>query len=438
MTGRDSTDESARQLFAAMGMGNDLFLQMVKKETHRGLEGRALAGFSTGGRVYGYTSVPEPQPADPIHPRKAYVIEPAQAEIVRRIFDRFSKGHGLKRIAADLNHDRVSAPYDGVRSKAAGPGWGHSTVRAILQNSRYVGLWTWNVRKHVRVPGKRNRRALKRDPAEVVRATRPELAIVAQAGWEAAQARFRARAHVPKGRVHGEGKVLHLLSGLLLCGECSSAMSIVSCTGKNGTRYANFGCGAHKSRGDAVCANDLCVSERKAEEAITTALRRILLDGEAVATFVGAYKKRRTENGAADTETARLRTALAEAERRCANAGDAVARSGWSETLAAQLKREEERRDQLRATLAHREATAKTASTVVTTETAKRKLDELAESLAKDVERARPILRQHVGQIFMTPQGEGPSRRYVATGALNLFADLNNPVCDTSSCGGRI
>ncbi|HZH18429.1 MAG TPA: recombinase zinc beta ribbon domain-containing protein [Archangium sp.] len=55
MTQTSSDAPHARTLFASLGMGNDQFLQMVKAETHRGLEGRALAGFWTGGRVYGYS-----------------------------------------------------------------------------------------------------------------------------------------------------------------------------------------------------------------------------------------------------------------------------------------------------------------------------------------------------------------------------------------------
>jgi hypothetical protein len=40
--------------FGAVGLASDAFLQMVKHETHRGLEGRAPAGFHRGGRCHGY------------------------------------------------------------------------------------------------------------------------------------------------------------------------------------------------------------------------------------------------------------------------------------------------------------------------------------------------------------------------------------------------
>ncbi len=43
--------------------------ESVRKQTPRGLEGRALAGFHTGGRCYGYRTVPESNPPDPMRPR---------------------------------------------------------------------------------------------------------------------------------------------------------------------------------------------------------------------------------------------------------------------------------------------------------------------------------------------------------------------------------
>lgn len=101
-SGMASTDPNARITFAAHGMVNDVFLQNVRKQTHRGLEGRALAGFWAGGRCYGYTTVAEENPPDPEHPRKRPVIDEAQAALVRRVFQLFVSGSGLKQIASIL------------------------------------------------------------------------------------------------------------------------------------------------------------------------------------------------------------------------------------------------------------------------------------------------------------------------------------------------
>ena len=51
-TGMASDSAGARIQFGALALVNDTMLQIVRSETLRGLEGRALAGFWAGGRVY--------------------------------------------------------------------------------------------------------------------------------------------------------------------------------------------------------------------------------------------------------------------------------------------------------------------------------------------------------------------------------------------------
>jgi len=50
-SGISSDSSSARMVFGTMGLVSDVFVQMIRHETHRGLEGRALAGFATGGKT---------------------------------------------------------------------------------------------------------------------------------------------------------------------------------------------------------------------------------------------------------------------------------------------------------------------------------------------------------------------------------------------------
>ena len=53
-TGMASDDRGARMAFGAMALISDGFIQMIRTETHRGLEGRALSGWSPPvGKTYG-------------------------------------------------------------------------------------------------------------------------------------------------------------------------------------------------------------------------------------------------------------------------------------------------------------------------------------------------------------------------------------------------
>ena len=53
-SGLGSDTPAARVTFGALALVNDMVRQSARTQTHRGLEGRALAGFHTGGRCYGY------------------------------------------------------------------------------------------------------------------------------------------------------------------------------------------------------------------------------------------------------------------------------------------------------------------------------------------------------------------------------------------------
>lgn len=100
MTGMRSDQKNAKTFMGMTAVMDQAFLEKVAHETHRGLEGRAKAGFSAGGRVYGYDTEDEPDPINPEHPRKRIVINEDEAAVVRRIFALWLSGEGLKAIAS--------------------------------------------------------------------------------------------------------------------------------------------------------------------------------------------------------------------------------------------------------------------------------------------------------------------------------------------------
>jgi hypothetical protein len=67
----------------------------------------------TDSKTCGYTTVAEPNPSDPEHPRRLPVIEETEAALVRRVFEMYVAGATFKRIAATLNEEGIPAPHDG-------------------------------------------------------------------------------------------------------------------------------------------------------------------------------------------------------------------------------------------------------------------------------------------------------------------------------------
>jgi plasmid stabilization system protein ParE len=92
---------------------------------------------------------------------------------------------------------------------------GHTTIRAMLRNERYIGRVTWNQSKWVRVPGRKSRRRVMRPESEWVTHTYPQLAIVSAEHWATAQARFRRVHASARDRRAGTGRYVYLISGLL-------------------------------------------------------------------------------------------------------------------------------------------------------------------------------------------------------------------------------
>ncbi len=442
-TGLSSDGAGARLTFGAMALVNDTFLQLVRTETHRGLEGRALGGFWTGGRCYGYRTIQEENPPDPEHPRKRSVVDESEAELVVRVFRQFADGTALKKIASMLNEEGIPAPNDGGRGNKRGHGWGHTTIRAMLSNERYIGRSTWNQSKWVRVPGRKSRRRVMRPESEWIKHEVPELAIVPPKLWKEVQERFTRVYTKGPGRPAGTGQHVYLVSGLMRCGTCGGSMTIVRRKTKAGVPYANFGCTAHYSRGSAICANALSISEKKASRTLVHALKEKLDRPDLFDRFVSTFKQRvatlRGEShGDADDADRRVR----ECERRIANLTEALAKVGWSESLGNKLREEEALLVRLKAdrTTAAKDPALRVIPHPKAIEAYLRNLFTLLDT---DPARGREILSRFVAPIVMTPEIEGPARRYRATGAFNMSFFLSViPTAETrtgkSGCAGRI
>ncbi len=441
-TGLASDGAGARLTFGALALVNDTFLQLVRAETHRGLEGRALGGFSTGGRCYGYATVLEENPPDPERPRKRFVLDPVDAAVVRRVFQLFVEGVSLKNLASMLNEEGIAAPNDGGRGNKRGRGWGHTTIRAMLSNERYLGRVTWNQSKWLRVPGRKSRRRVARPAAEWVTQTHPELAIIDESLWGSAQARFQRTHAKGRGRPPGTGQQPYLLSGLLRCGVCGGSMTVVGRKAKAGVSYARLGCTAHSSRGNAICANALSISERKASAALIDALRSKFGRPELVERFVASFEQRVAERQRELPQVPSATSAVEDGERRVANLTEALAKVGWSEALAGKLREEEQALTQLRAKRSV-ELKERAPRAVPTPAAIASYLDDLLGVLQTDTVRGRELLARFVSPIIMTPETENPVRRYRATGAFNLSYFLTAAASGESgsgksSCAGRI
>src|SRR5690606_381667 len=133
------------------GIVNELYLDDLKKKTHRGQLGQKMRGFVVGENTYGYRHKPVGELKADRHGKyrpdgyKA-VIDAEEAQIVRKIYDLFIQGKAVCAIAQQLNKESVPT------QKRLKGGWNTSTVSRLLKNKKYSGEWIWNKSRVVRDP----------------------------------------------------------------------------------------------------------------------------------------------------------------------------------------------------------------------------------------------------------------------------------------------
>jgi DNA invertase Pin-like site-specific DNA recombinase len=166
------------------GLINEIYLDDLAEKTHRGLTGRALAGFNAGGRSYGYRHFPIYEGTDEYgRPRIVAArreIDPDQALIIREIFELFIRGWSPRSIAQELNRRGIPAPRGGTWAFSAIYGDKVRSGVGFLNNPLYTGRVIWNRSEWVRDPDTGMRKRKERPPTEWIVREDEALRIVSQ------------------------------------------------------------------------------------------------------------------------------------------------------------------------------------------------------------------------------------------------------------------
>jgi DNA invertase Pin-like site-specific DNA recombinase len=294
--GIDTESEQAEVLLATHGIVDSLYIKELAKKTHRGVEGRALQGLHTGGRCFGYRSVPIEDPTrKDAYGRPQVVgvqleIEPNQAAVVSRIFADYAAGDSMKAIAKRLNAEHVPAPmpYRGQRH----PSWAPSALSVMLHNDRYRGVVVWNRTRKVRDPRTGRRVQRERPKSEWVVLQAPHLQIVSEELWGAVERRLAVvttsfGAGTSPGLCCRSYSAQYLLSGFLKCGVCGSKMVVVSGRGQCGR--ARYGCPMKHARG--ICSNSLHLRQDMLEREILSGLQSRVLHDDVAAYALAEFRR---------------------------------------------------------------------------------------------------------------------------------------------------
>lgn len=241
---------------------------------------------------------------------KKLLIKEDEAEIVRSIFEWYSKNKSAKEIAKILNARHLTNSI-GQKFKPNG-------IMRTLQNERYIGTFRYGER--------------------VFRNYHP--AIIDETLFEAVQMKIQQNKRNP---ARAKARDAFILSGKFYCGYCKKPMVGESGTSRTGAKYFYYKCSMHK-RGEE-CSLQVFKKKKIEDIVINATISHILNDNvingitEQVLTF--------QEERRATSEIAVLQDELSQINNQLHNLVEAIKNGIFSTSTKDELQRLEKRKTEI-------------------------------------------------------------------------------------------
>lgn len=261
--------------FHIMAAVSEFERKNIAENVKMGMIERAQSGRWNGGVVYGYDII---KVRDTMRKRGDTLLEinPAEAEVVRKIFNLYNQGDGYKTIANRLNHEGHKTKHKREHSI--------NGVKTILMNPLYAGYIRYNVRQEWSTKRRKN---INPDPVLVKGIHDP---IVDEQTWKRTQELLKGRSRTPN-RVHSGS---YLLTGIMKCPKCGAGMVLSRTTNKrtNGEKRVleYYACGQWKNKGSSVCSSN-GVRVDKANPYVINRIRELLSDPSLLKGLIEAVNK---------------------------------------------------------------------------------------------------------------------------------------------------
>lgn len=282
----------------------EYYSKNLSREVMKGMKETAHQCKHTGGTApIGYNVTEE----------KKYEINKKEAIIVKRIFDMYINGHSYKSILFDLKNK-------GYKTKA-GKDFSKASIKFILENEKYAGVYVFNKSASRDAFGKRH--SNKRKPEEeIIKYEGGMPQIVTKEVFEKAQEMIKKRKKAP---ASNKAKELYLLQGLIRCGNCGSNYEGNRRKRKDRPLYVSYRCGA-RHRKDNVCCDNKEIRREYIEEFVLSEIEKRILNDKAIPILVEKINKH--INNKKEIERVELREQekeLKELEKKLDNIIDAIA-----------------------------------------------------------------------------------------------------------------
>ena len=237
------------------GLSSLIASNAIRETRHRvlrGMIGQLERGFMIAAPPFGYKMV-----RDEADKGTRWVFDEEKQPWVRKIFQLRVEGTPLGGIAKVMNEAGIESPRP---SKKGGVRyWRPATVRQMLQNPIYKGIFIWNGSPCSKSKAKKAKKTL--TPQVFLR---PELQIVDEEIWNLCNAPSSGRLF--------RGGVRHLMAGLCRCNACNARLTV--CTGGTTPTLYCAQC-AQANRAGIESRKAIYVSARALQEVMLQALRDI-------------------------------------------------------------------------------------------------------------------------------------------------------------------
>lgn len=300
----DSDRDRCDMILSIKNVFHANYARDISQKVRGAMEAKQRSGEFVGAFAsYGYRKDPENH--------NHLVVDPAAAEVVRRIYRLYESGMGQIRIAKLLNQEGVPCPSEYKRLQGQRYTnsnrldktyyWTYPTIHRLLMNRMYVGDLVQGKHRRVMMHG----RARARAPEQWIVVEGTHEGIIDRAQWDRVQELLRKRTRVPE----LESSV-GLFAGFLRCGDCGRAMCKTS--GRGGITYC---CGSYKRYGAGICSPHT-IAQQTLERAVLEEVNQLLAGCGELNQLAEEVIREQTRQRDVTEERKSLRHRIAERERR--------------------------------------------------------------------------------------------------------------------------
>ena len=324
----------------------------LAQKIKRGMDINAEKCLCTGGNIaLGFKVAPD----------KHFVIDEEAAPIVRRIFEMYASGQTVVQICETLNNQ-------GVKTSRGVP-FNKNSLRAMLQNKRYIGVYTY---KGKEIPG------------GMPRIVDDDLFCKVQ----------EIMSKNKKAPAHAKARQEYLLTTKLFCGKCREMMTGIKGNSHTGAAYYYYKCNAAKRK---QCSKK-AVQKDYIENLVISECRKLLTveNIDKIAREVVALCEREKDS----SNLHRIEKLIRDNERKQKNMMDAVSEcdiESVRKSLYGEISRLNEEHD----TLKSEYAVEKASSVSLTISEVKFFLNQLKKGKADDISYRKTLINVFINAIYL-------------------------------------